>query len=52
MNGNDFSIGRVLSTWSRTMSLIGVTVLCYNGKFENNASLRNKTTEILFTKWQ
>jgi hypothetical protein len=27
-------------------------MVCYNGKFENNASMRNKTLDIIFTKWQ
>lgn len=52
MNSNEFIVGRILTTWSRTMSVIGVTVICYNKKFENNIALRNKTVDILFTKWQ
>lgn len=52
MNSSEFIVGRILSTWSRTMSVIGVTVICYNKKFENNIALRNKTVDILFAKWQ
>lgn len=34
------------------MSVVGVTLMCYNGKFSNNAALRNKTTDVLINKWQ
>lgn len=34
------------------MSITGITLACFNGRFENNLSLRNKTIDVLFSKWQ
>lgn len=33
------------------MSIIGVSILCFNGKMMNNGALRNKTVDLLISKW-
>ena len=33
------------------MSIIGVSILCFNGKMTNNGALRNKTADLLISKW-
>ena len=34
------------------MSVIGLSILCFNGKMMNNGALRNKTVDLLISKWQ
>lgn len=34
------------------MSVIGLSVLSFNGRMSNNLSLRNKTIDVLIQKWQ
>jgi hypothetical protein len=31
--------------------LIGINILCYNGKLSKNIALRNKICDLLITKW-
>ena len=34
------------------MSIIGLSIVCFNGKMMNNGALRNKTVDLLISKWQ
>lgn len=43
---------RVKCTWSRSLSIIGVTLISFNGKLSNNIGLRNKVYELMVNKWQ
>jgi len=43
---------KIHSSWSRSMSVIGLSVISFNGRMSNNSSLRNKTIDVLIQKWQ
>lgn len=41
-----------MSSWSRSMSVIGVSFIHFNGKLSGNIGLRNKIFELIVNKWQ
>lgn len=43
---------KIHTSWSKSMSVIGLSVLSFNGRMSNNLSLRNKTIDVLIQKWQ
>jgi hypothetical protein len=43
---------RLISTWSKTLSVFGVTFLSFNGVLDNNLSLRSRLVSLLIAKWQ
>lgn len=42
---------RIIPKWSKTISIIGITVACHDNVLKNQISLRKKTFESLMQKW-
>jgi hypothetical protein len=42
---------RISSSWSRTMSIHGVTFAFHHGAMSTNISLKKKVISMLSTKW-
>ena len=43
---------RIRSSWSRSISVIGLSFIHYNGKLAGNIALRSKVADIILSKWQ
>jgi hypothetical protein len=50
-NHSKYSPVRIISKWSKTISLIGLTIACHDGQHKNQISLRKKILESLMVKW-
>ena len=50
-NHNKYSVVRIIPKWSKTISIIGISVACHDGILKNQISLRRKIIEGLMTKW-
>jgi hypothetical protein len=42
---------KLIVSWSKTMSVVGLTMLSYNGVLENNLTLRSKLVNLIIGKW-
>ena len=43
---------KIQCNWTRTLSLVGLTFLHFNGKLAANIGLRNKVHDLIISKWQ
>lgn len=50
-DGNKYTPIRAVCTWSKTMSVIGITFAWHNGVLPTNISLKRKILQQLATKW-
>lgn len=47
-----FSPIKIQCSWTKTLSIIGISFLRFNGKLANNIALRNRVQDIMIGKWQ
>ncbi len=50
-NHNRYSPVKIISRWSKTVSLIGITLAYHDDLLKNQISLRKKVLESLMIKW-
>ena len=43
---------KIQCSWTRTLSVIGISFLHFNGKLANNIALRSRVQDLMINKWQ
>ena len=50
-NQNKYTPIRIISRWSKTISLIGLTIACHDDVLKNQIQIRKKVLENMMNKW-